>query len=86
MDEDNKAIDALAAKNRVVLLDVPELYIYGVHGANTWPADHMDTFWETATERFEGADTAAVLSRLTTAYPIADYEAARNAKAASAAT
>jgi hypothetical protein len=84
MGEDNAAIDALAAQNRVVLLDVPELYIYGVHGRNTWPADHMDSFWQTATERFEGADAAAILARLSTAYPIAEYEAARNIQPASA--
>jgi Glycosyl transferase family 2 len=83
MGEDNAAIDRLAAGNRVVLLDIPELYIYGVHGRNTWPADHMDTFWETATERFEGADAAAILAKLATAYPIADYEAARKTQPAS---
>jgi hypothetical protein len=34
-------------------------------------------FWEAATERFEGASAAAILAKLATAYPIAEYEAAR---------
>lgn len=40
--EDTALVNKLCRRHRVGLLDMPELYCYSVHGANTWGADHFD--------------------------------------------
>jgi len=40
--EDIAVVEQLLARNAVVLLDRPELYVYTFHGGNTWNARHWD--------------------------------------------
>lgn len=67
------AVEALLARHSVILIDAPELYVYVAHGNNTWPASHMEGIWKKSTERFEGTEADAMLSRLAHAYPIDAY-------------
>ena len=52
--EDTPVVDALVAGHRVVLLDQPRLYVYVVHGANTFDAPHFEQQWQAASAHFEG--------------------------------
>ncbi len=38
--EDTPVVDAMFMQNLLVCLDVPELYVYTYHGANTWDRQH----------------------------------------------
>ncbi len=42
------------AQSRVVLLDQPRLYLYVVHGANTFGNQHFDQQWESASKCYIG--------------------------------
>lgn len=66
--EDSPVAEELAAKGRVALLDRPELYVYFVHGGNTFPQSHFDAHWAAASERF--ADPLAEIRRLQIRVPI----------------
>jgi glycosyltransferase involved in cell wall biosynthesis len=52
--EDTPVVEQLMATRRVVLLDQPRLYVYAVHGANTFDAAHFEQQWQAATARFDG--------------------------------
>lgn len=49
--EDTPVVSALHARRAVVLLDRPELYVYRVHGSNTWSADHFREILERSEPR-----------------------------------
>lgn len=66
--EDSPVAEELATKGRVALLDRPDLYIYLVHGANTFPQTHFDAHWAAASDRFD--DAAAEIHRLQLRVPI----------------
>lgn len=66
--EDSVVTDHLVQERRVALLDLPDLYTYLVHGANTFPMSHFDAHWQAATLRFE--DPATTLDSLNNRVPI----------------
>lgn len=47
--EDTPLIDNLLVNNKVILLDAPHLYIYVIHGANTWDDRHFEKIFNGAT-------------------------------------
>jgi glycosyltransferase involved in cell wall biosynthesis len=71
--EDMVALQAILAKNRVIWLDLPELYVYVVHGRNTWDEVNMERSWEKASHREEGAASDTTLAQLSRIYPMTDY-------------
>jgi UDP:flavonoid glycosyltransferase YjiC (YdhE family) len=52
--EDTAVIEQVVAHNRVILLDMPELYLYTFHGSNTFAADHWLQHLQQATVRYQG--------------------------------
>lgn len=52
--EDTPTVLGLARRGRLARLDRPDLYVYVVHGENTFYPGHFTAMWTTASERFEG--------------------------------
>ena len=52
--EDTALVNKLCRRHRVGLLDMPELYCYTVHGANTWGVDHFDGILKACKPHSEG--------------------------------
>jgi len=52
--EDTPVIGQVVAEGRVAVLDLPQLYAYVFHGANTFAAEHWEEHWLGATELYEG--------------------------------
>jgi glycosyltransferase involved in cell wall biosynthesis len=50
--EDTALIKELMAQHKVVLLDAPRLYVYVIHGANTWHDAHFEGFFKRASFDF----------------------------------
>ena len=76
--EDTPAVGKLIQSSTVAYLDQPELYLYLVHGDNTWDIQHMERMWHAATERFHGSPARRMLRLMSTSYPIdAALKAAR---------
>lgn len=68
--EDYPAVRLLVNKRKVVALDYPELYIYTIHGNNTWDKKHMTQLWHNATKRyFLTQDIAKKFAELKQNYP-----------------
>lgn len=81
--EDTPAILDLLLRHQGVLINAPELYVYAIHGGNTWDRAHHHKLWASAADRSEGASVAARLMALGRTYPIEEYAAAvreRNAR------
>ena len=72
--EDSPVAEAIVSRGTVALLDLPELYIYLVHGNNTFDAAHFDAHWDAATLRVE--DPNAYLAHLQNRVPVAQALAA----------
>lgn len=62
--EDTDLVDALKRSAKIISIDAPFLYLYVVHGNNTFDAGHFDTMYRHASERFAGADYEAKLASL----------------------
>lgn len=62
--EDTDLVDALKRSAKIISIDAPFLYLYVVHGNNTFDAGHFDTMYRHASERFAGADYEAKLNSL----------------------
>jgi len=71
--EDTPAVEALLRWQTVVHLDQPELYLYIVHGANSWDDGHMEALWSNASHRFTMHAYDSALAQLSRCYPINDY-------------
>lgn len=71
--EDTPVMRALLASQPFTLLNLPELYVYVVHGSNTWGESHMDTIWRKSTRRFEGPAYGEMFYLLSRCYPLGDY-------------
>ncbi len=71
--EDSPVAEHILAHGRVVLLDQPRWYLYVVHGANTFGAEHFDRHWEGATLQAEGADYIRLRQELGKRLPLDDY-------------
>ncbi|HVX99740.1 MAG TPA: glycosyltransferase [Pseudorhodoplanes sp.] len=81
--EDTPAIRDLLLRHQGVLVNAPELYVYAIHGGNTWDRAHHDRLWASAADKSEGATAAARLMALGRTYPLDEYAAAvreRNAR------
>lgn len=74
--EDTPAIRALEASHPVSYIDLPELYLYVSHGANTWDAWHMEHLWNVSTARFEGLAYESLIDRYGAVMPVAAYREA----------
>ncbi|MEI6239838.1 MAG: glycosyltransferase [Planctomycetia bacterium] len=82
--EDTPVVEQLLRTARVATIDLPRLYTYVVHGANTFDAGHFDVHWQRATARFIGSRYRAVLGEMAKRLPIEAYaQSVRDAKAAS---
>lgn len=81
--EDTPVMKRLIADHRVVLLDAPMLYVYAVHGGNTWHEAHFELMYERATLDFSGPFYKPQLARLSNRIRIADYPMASSALASS---
>ena len=51
--EDTPVVEQIVREGRVVLLDLPELYIYVFHGSNTFESSHWEIHWNAASETYE---------------------------------
>jgi glycosyltransferase involved in cell wall biosynthesis len=78
--EDTPAVRDLVQRHQAVLVDAPELYVYAIHGRNTWDRAHLERLWSLTTDRSEGPGVAARLSELGRAYPMSDYADAVRAR------
>ncbi len=68
--EDSVPVYRLASKRKIVALDLPELYIYHIHGNNTWDTSHMSKIWSGATRYYNlEQDLADKLNALSGDYP-----------------
>jgi hypothetical protein len=76
INEDVPAVHAILARSPAILLDLPELYVYVVHGRNTCTPEFLEGQWAEASDRTEGAASQPVLARLGRVYPVAEYAAA----------
>ncbi|MFH1152863.1 MAG: glycosyltransferase [Pseudomonadota bacterium] len=52
--EDTPVAAQVAGTCRIALLDLPDLYTYVFHGANTFDSAHWESHWLAATESLEG--------------------------------
>jgi hypothetical protein len=75
--EDTAIVEALRAKQPLLLLDTPEAYCYTVHGANMCGEDHFARLFAHGTVHFLGLDYDAAMEELAADLPIAGYEAGR---------
>ena len=71
--EDTPVVETLVQSSRVVILENPSLYLYVVHGENTFHSPHFDLHWNMATETFEGTKYKSLLETLSSRMPITSY-------------
>ena len=62
--EDTPVTEAFFKRARVVGLDAPRLYVYVVHGNNTFDPAHFDAHWQDAHQRFAGLKARRVKQEL----------------------
>ena len=74
--EDTPVVEQLRRSARVVRMDLPRLYTYVVHGANTFGAAHFEVHWQIATARFEGDRCRAMLEEMGKRLPVEAYRRA----------
>ncbi|NJR31772.1 MAG: hypothetical protein HC778_01400 [Chamaesiphon sp. CSU_1_12] len=58
---------------RIAAIEMPELYIYGVHQNNTWNPEHFEFHWQQSQLQFEGENYLKLLDRFTDRIPIHSY-------------
>jgi hypothetical protein len=75
LGEDTPAVDFLASTRPIATYDAPLLYVYTVHGANTWDEPHFEEILERSEHLIEGADYEELIALLTQRMPMGDYEA-----------
>ena len=71
--EDVPVIEALMETTPVALLDLPELYVYIAHGANTWDDEHVNVIWNQAILQFGPTEYGTVFDELSRCYPLKAY-------------
>jgi hypothetical protein len=67
LSEDETVVrEMVAAKVRIRLIDRPELYVYVVHGSNTWGEAHFEGFFrDPGFRRLDAEEGSRILERLT---------------------
>ena len=79
--EDTPVVAGLLQQVRVVHLDEPRLYVYVVHGHNTFAGGHFDAHWAVAEHRYTGRRGRAVLAELGKRLPVDAYRRAVSQRA-----
>jgi hypothetical protein len=74
IDEDQDVIKVLRTQVCIAGIDQPRLYVYIVHGTNTWFARHFEPFWHRAGRTFEGDRAARLHRELARDLPLDAYE------------
>ena len=72
--EDTRFMQNLAPRAVLIALNAPELYLYVIHGDNTWPDDHFEEILDTSEQRWLGEEYDAKLRDLSSRLPIAEYK------------
>lgn len=68
--EDTPVVKRLVLRHKIVALDLPELYIYNIHGDNTWGQSHMQKMLGSASMKFSSnQERIAKLNSLRKFYP-----------------
>lgn len=62
--EDTAVVEQLMQSSRLAIFDLPRLYLYVVHGDNTFPPEHFTAHWECATAQYTQPRYEAVLGEL----------------------
>ena len=70
--EDTPLVRELIESSAVSYLDLPELYLYVAHGANTCDDQHMQMVWKASSYVFP--DYTNVLGQLSRCFPIREYQ------------
>ncbi len=74
--EDTPVVEKLLETVRAVTIDMPYLYMYVVHGNNTFEPEHFEEMYHEATDRIEGDFYHAELNKLKRRMDIEGYPAA----------
>jgi glycosyltransferase involved in cell wall biosynthesis len=61
--EDTPLIDNLLIKHKITLLDAPHLYVYVIHGANTWDDKHFEEIFNHASFKVSPEDYQRILNK-----------------------
>lgn len=72
--EDTPVMEKICAEHATAHLDIPRLYIYVAHGANTWSDEHFDAHWKATGQRYSGGRYEAIIDELNKHLPLRDYE------------
>lgn len=73
--EDTPVAETICARYKVAHLDIPRLYIYVGHGANTFDSSHFDDYLRTRGRKFEGTRYEAVIRELGKRINVSAYSA-----------
>ncbi|MDO8420915.1 MAG: glycosyltransferase [Parvibaculum sp.] len=72
--EDTPVMEKICAEHATAHLDIPRLYVYVAHGANTWNDEHFEHHWRATGQRYSGARYEAVVDELNKHLPLRAYE------------
>lgn len=71
--EDSDVVSLLMQTVRVARIDMPRLYVYICHGANTFESDHFDSHWQQATASWQQAECERLEQELDRRLPLLRY-------------
>lgn len=71
--EDTVLIKELLSTNNVVFLDAPRLYIYVIHGENTWHEAHFDGLFNKASYQFQNSSYHKILNEISKRVDVEKY-------------
>lgn len=66
-------MEQICARHATTHLDIPRLYVYVAHGANTWSDEHFDEHWKVTGQRYAGVRYEAVVDELDKRLPLRAY-------------
>lgn len=69
--EDSAMIENIL--NRLVPISNTELYIYGIHGKNTWDEGHFNRQWDQSTNQFEYDTYDSIIENISSIFPVDEY-------------
>ncbi len=72
--EDTAFTNNVASSAKLITLNVPQLYLYVIHGDNTWSADHFEVLFDMSERCWLGEEYDAKLRALSSRLPIAEYK------------
>ena len=72
--EDTPVMEKICAEHATAHLDIPRLYVYVAHGANTWSDEHFEEHWKVTGQRYSGTRYEAVVDELNKHLPLRAYE------------